>query len=230
MEAGEIKRPVVVTIDGPAGAGKSTVARKVAMKLAFVHVNSGALYRAVGVLGARRGVSLEAGAALGEFAKALRFEFVVKPSGQTLLLVDGKDIQEELETESSGAIASKVALLPEVREALNNVQREAAKTQSIVVEGRDAGTVVFPNASFKFYLDASVEERARRRFEELRGKGSGCESSLDSVRGDISSRDNRDRTREIAPEKQADDAVRVDTTTLSIEEVVEKLVGLIERA
>ncbi len=216
---------MIVTIDGPAGSGKSTVAAKLANKLGFLHLNSGALYRAIGLKAQDLSLDLSDDAALSKLAQDTSFEFPLQEEGsardkiKTLqLLVDGEDWTARLFTAEASKLASTVAVLPMLREELTEVQRNLRKTNSLVAEGRDAGTIVFPDAEVKFYLDATVEERARRRFEDLKSKD--VSLSLEQVEEEMKARDERDETREIAPQVAAEDAIKVDTTELSIEEVV----------
>ena len=228
-----MKSFIVVTIDGPAGSGKSTVARKLAKTLGFIHLNSGLLFRAVGLEAARRG-GLEKFSAeqLASLARTLQFEFRIDPAGDTKFFLEGREPGAEISGEQAGDLASKIAVHGPLRQVLLEVQREVGKTGSLVLEGRDAGTVVFPDADLKFYLEASLDERARRRFEQLNGAGAvahdAADSKLESVRRELGSRDHRDSTREIAPQVAATDAVVVDTMSLGADEVVQKLVGLIK--
>ncbi len=226
---------MIVTIDGPAGSGKSTVAAKLANKLGFLHLNSGALYRAIGLMSQSLGIPIEDDAALAKLAQRTKFEFVVRntPPLNTLggvakvqVLVDGEDWAAKLFTAEAGKLASYVAVLPKLREVLTGVQQELSKTQSLVAEGRDAGSIVFPNAEAKFYLNASAEVRAKRRLRDLKLANEAL--TLSEVQKEMEARDGRDESREIAPQVAASDAIEVDTTDLSIEEVVNFLCEKIE--
>jgi cytidylate kinase len=222
---------LIITIDGPAGSGKSTVARKIAKKLGIIHLNSGALFRAIGLKAKRTGVELDDEGAVARLAAATEFEFVLSPidekvgSRDTCLLVDGKDIDEQLGSAEASMLASRIAVQSKLRDVLLRVQRELSLKHSLVVEGRDAGTVVFPNAEFKFYLDADIRVRAERRFAEQQDA-----LDVDAVQAELEARDHRDATREIAPQVAADDATVIDTSELGIDEVVEELCGRIKVA
>lgn len=225
---------MIVTIDGPAGSGKSTVARKLANKLGFIHLNSGALFRAVGLKVNDRGIALEDDAAISAVARETKFDFELTEGGEeakeraTRLLVDGREIKERISTDLASQLASRIAVLPQLREVLLQVQRKVAQGQSVVLEGRDAGTVVFPYAEVKFYLDADPEVRAKRRFAELTAAQGGT-VSFDTVMRDMQTRDTRELTRKIAPLRPADDAVTVDTTNLNVDQVVDKLREIVEQ-
>lgn len=226
MGTGMAHKNTVITIDGPAGSGKSTVARKLAMKLGFLHVNSGALFRAVGVIARERGVALEDETALANLAKELRFRFERGAGGETALFADNRDVSAEIRSESAGEIASRVAVLPQLREQLLQVQREVAQNHAVVVEGRDSGTIVFPDADFKFYLDADPEVRVKRRAAELVSDQLSAEEKAKAIaliREEISRRDLRDSTRSIAPQVKAEDAILVDTSNMQVSEVIETL-------
>ncbi|MCC6220561.1 MAG: (d)CMP kinase [Deltaproteobacteria bacterium] len=210
----------VITIDGPAASGKSTIACKLARKLGFVHVNSGALYRALAVIAVENGASLEDDETLANLARNTSFCFKLQGDGSTKFFVDGEEFSKRIGSEEVARQASRIAVLPEVREVLSEVQRDVAKQGSVVVEGRDAGTVVFAKASHKFYLDASLEVRARRREREA---AENKVVTLEGVRAELRERDHRDSTREIAPQRAARDAVVVDTSDLGIDEVVNSL-------
>lgn len=224
----------VVTIDGPAGSGKSTVAAKLAKKLGFVHLNSGALFRAVALEALARGISLQDDQAVSKLARSLRFSFEVnldhggEHGGETNFLVNGLEVGSRIQSTAASEAASKVGLLKNLREVLVDVQRQVAVQHgSVVVEGRDAGTVVFPEARHKFYLDASLDIRAKRRGLDLARLGGQTTSSEDElfarVKSELDARDKRDQTREHSPHRMADNAVLVDTSGLTIDEVVEAI-------
>ncbi len=221
---------MIVTIDGPAGSGKSTVARKIANKLGFIHLNSGALFRAVAVSAASAGVELGDEAAVLEVAKRLQFSFNLTPESTTRLLVNGEDWSSLLSTEDAGAKASRVAVLPSVRQLLLEVQREEGKKHSLVLEGRDAGSIIFPNAEAKFYLDAPLEMRAGRRFAELYPGGVDLEgATFEAVRAELKKRDERDSSREIAPQIVPEGAIVIDTEMLGIDQVVQQILDRLRK-
>lgn len=228
----ERKKTVVIAIDGPAGSGKSTIAAYLARRLGFVHLNSGALFRSIGFKALERGIALDDDTALTDLARETDFQVSVTPTGETQLLVDGADISIGIAGSDIGEIASKIGLQKGLRDVLADVQRTAAKRSSLVVEGRDAGTVVFPNADAKFFLEASIDVRALRRFKQLNEiarAGGDSVPPLEQIRDDIAKRDERDRNRPIAPQVQARDALLIDTSHLSIDEVVTKICGEIDK-
>jgi cytidylate kinase len=214
---------VVVAIDGPAGAGKSTIARRVAARLGLVYIDSGAMYRAVALGALREGVDLDDAPRLEDMAQAAQIEFA--PGGSTVLL-NGEDVTEAIRTPEVSQAASKVSVLAGVRRALVEQQRRMGATQSVVMEGRDIGSVVFPDADVKIYLDADPAARAQRRVLELEQKGE--KVSAEQVARDLAERDRRDSTRATAPLVLAPGAVRVDTTPLSVEEVEQVILKLIQ--
>jgi cytidylate kinase len=207
----------VLTIDGPSGSGKGTIARLVAQTLGWHLLDSGALYRAVGVLALDRGVELDDAAALGGLARDLPIAFQPAEHGVSVLL-DGRSRDRDLRTEAAGAAASAVAALPEVRAALLQRQRDFRQAPGLVADGRDMGTVVFPDAAAKVFLTASAGERARRRHKQLIDKG--VAATLAALLEDIQMRDARDTGRSVAPLKAADDALRIDSTGMPVEQVV----------
>jgi cytidylate kinase len=211
---------VVVTIDGPAGAGKSTVARRLAERLGFAYVNSGAIYRAV-AWRVSRGTPVET--VLGD----LGIEFVRAPDGQRVR-VDGRDVTEELYAPAVSELAATLSQRPEVRAFADALQVACAERGPLVVEGRDAGTVVFPGAECKFYLDASPDARARRRFAERQAAGE--TEGLGAIRTAIRTRDDADKTRSVAPLARSADATYVDSSEMTVDEVVELMVKEVEQA
>jgi CMP/dCMP kinase len=215
---------VIVAIDGPAGAGKSTLARRVAEKLGFVYINSGAMYRAIALWALRLGVHLSDMHRLAELAKAAKVEL---GAGDGRVFLNGEDVTEAIRDSRVSDAASKVSAVPAVRRALLVTQRSMAERNSVVMEGRDIGSVVFPRAQVKIFLDADPKERAHRRALERRQDGQTAD--VQSIAGELEKRDNRDRKRSEAPLIQAPDAELVDTTGLSLDEV-EKIVLKLIRA
>ena len=217
-------RCFVVAIDGPAGAGKSTVARRVADALELGYLDTGALYRAVALAAIEGETALDDAAALADLAAGLDVEM---PAGSRRIVLAGRDVSDVIRTPQISQAASRVSALPAVRSALVELQRSAARPPGTVAEGRDMGTVIFPQADLKVFLDADPDERARRRTEELRDR-TGAErdgtGDLENVKRDMAERDRRDRTREVAPLEAAPDAVVIDSTPLAIDEVVETIV------
>jgi cytidylate kinase len=219
-------RRLVIAIDGPAGAGKSTLARNLAAALGYRYVDTGAMYRAVGLAADERGIALDDAAALAALVDALTFELVPDPRGQRLHL-DGRDVTEVIRAPESGERASRVAAIPEVRTRLVERQRAFGAAGGVVMDGRDIGTVVFPHADCKFFVTASVAERARRRAAEL---GAGDEN-LPAIAREIEARDRRDSERAYAPLRAAPDAEIVDTTGQTAAEAAERVLGrVLERA
>ncbi len=216
----------IVAIDGPAGAGKSTVARQVADALGFALVDTGAIYRSVGLEALRRGLNPDDEAGLGAVAATARIEFRVESAVRRVLL-NGEDVTEAIRQPDVSRAASVVSARPSVRDALLELQRRLARAEpaGAVLEGRDIGTVVFPDAEVKIFLTASPETRARRRFEELCAKGTS--TSFDAVLADQIIRDREDETRAVAPLRPAADAVHVDTTGLETNEVVTRIVRIV---
>lgn len=216
---------LVVAIDGPAGAGKSTVAKLVAQELHLVYIDTGAMYRAVAwkVLYQKKGVTT---AAIEEVVKDIDVRLYYE-GGRTRVFVDGKEVTDEIRTPEVSHIVSKVASLALVREKMVELQRKMAESGSVLMDGRDIGTNVLPNASVKIYLTASIEERAKRRAKELLEKGHAVSEA--DVEKEIAARDKADMEREISPLRQADDAVLLDTTGLSIKEVVSRILSLCRR-
>jgi cytidylate kinase len=215
----------VITIDGPSGSGKGTISRAVAQRLGWHYLDSGALYRAVGVAAGWADEDFSDHVALMRRAFDTTIEFRDNADGEPRVIVDGVDATDELRTETAGAAASAIAALPEVRAALFEKQRAFRREPGLVADGRDMGTVIFPDASFKVFLTASAEERAGRRYNQLKQKG--LEVTLDGLLREILARDARDAQRAVAPLKPAFDAVIVDTTGVPIDAVVEQVLSLL---
>lgn len=212
-----------IAIDGPAGAGKSTIAKRIAKELGYVYVDTGAMYRALAIHFLKEGLQPEDTEKIKEACKnavvTLQYE-----DGVQQVYLNGENVTAMLREEKVGNMASVSSAIPEVRAQLLELQRDLARTKDVVMDGRDIGTNILPNADVKIYLTASVEERARRRYVELQEKGVAC--NLEEIAHDIEERDTRDMNREIAPLKQAEDATFVDSSDMSIDEVVEAIVNL----
>ena len=215
-----MSRPVVVTIDGPAGAGKSTVARMLAHRLGYRLLDTGAIYRTLALAAERGAIGWGDGPGLAALALALPIEFQFEGE-QNRVLLQGADVSSSIRTPEISIGASQVSAHPEVRAALLDVQRRLGSGGGVVVEGRDTGTVVFPNAGAKFFLTASDEVRARRRVEELRAAGTNVE--FEATLRDMQVRDRRDTERTVAPMIAAADAIRVDSSDRPIEDVISEL-------
>jgi cytidylate kinase len=216
----------VLTIDGPSGSGKGTISRHVAQALGWRYLDSGAIYRAVGLAAAWEQVDLgdpDAVAACAARAD-IHFETGVG-SGEPRVIVNGKDATHQLRMETAGAAASAIAAMPPVRSALLELQREFRRPPGLVADGRDMGTVIFPDAGIKVFLTASAEERAQRRYKQLKDKG--VSVTLAGLLGEILARDARDASRAVAPLRPADDAVHIDTTGLGIDAVVAQVLALV---
>jgi cytidylate kinase len=216
----------VITIDGPAGAGKSTVAQEIARRLGIFFLDTGAMYRALTLKALRQGVDLEDEGQLVEAVRRTKIEFGRYPGGKIKVLLDGKDVTEEIRTPEVTNKTFYIARDPRVRAIVVDWQRDIGAKKSVVAEGRDVGTVVFPQATHKFYLDADFEERSRRRIKELREKGQAVDA--DNLKKDLEERDRKDLTRSVGPLKRAEDAVVIDSTHLCADEVVEEMLKYIE--
>ena len=212
-----------IAIDGPAGAGKSTIAKKVAKDLGFVYVDTGAMYRALAVHFINSGISADDKEAVINAVKSAEVSIKYIDGVQHVFL-NGEDVTGRLRTEEVGNMASMTSAIPEVRARLLELQRGLAASEDVIMDGRDIGTNILPNAELKIYLTASVETRAMRRYKELTEKGETCD--LEVIKKDIEDRDHRDMTRQTAPLKQADDAHLVDSSYMNIEEVVEAIKAL----
>ena len=223
MKAGGGRRDIVITIDGPAGAGKSTVAAALARRLHFTLIDTGALYRGLAWAAREAGVPIEDGPAL----RALLDRTSVRLDGGRVL-VDGRDVTVEIRTPAISELTSRLTMLAPVRDKMTPIQRSLAAPGGAVLEGRDTGSVVWPEAEVKFYLDADLDTRARRRRDDLVARG--LDADLESVREDIERRDRQDMGRALAPLVKPEDAVVVDTTGLGIAEVVDTLLRVVEQA
>ncbi|HUR40579.1 MAG TPA: (d)CMP kinase [Verrucomicrobiae bacterium] len=216
----------VITIDGPSGVGKGTVARAVARQLNWHFLDSGSLYRILALAAQKAGVASDDASALADLAPKLNIKFDLQRLDLETIVVDGHEISARIREETTGQLASRVAIHPPVRAALLERQRAFRRAPGLVADGRDMGTVVFPDAGLKIFLDASADERARRRMIQLRKAG--IEPNMRALREEIRERDVRDRNRAVSPLKPADDAVTIDTTELSIDAVLERVAKLIE--
>lgn len=211
-----------IAIDGPSGAGKSTIAKAVASRLGIDYIDTGAMYRAVGYKMDKDGVPFESGEALDAMLADTDIDFV---SGDIIL--DGEVINDVIRTPEVSMLASQCSQIPEVREKLVEIQRGMGTRKSVIMDGRDIGTNVLKDAEYKIYLTASAEERANRRFKELQEKGE--DQTYEEVLADIKARDHNDMTRELNPLRKADDAIEVDSTNMTIDEVVDAIIGYIEQ-
>ena len=215
---------LIIAIDGPAGAGKSTISKLIAQKVGIPYINTGAMYRAVGVMAQEKGIDLKDEKALEKFLENVKIDFIWDGEKDKILF-NGKDITDKIFTPEAGKAASDVSTVPIVRKNMVRLQQELGKRNGGVLEGRDIGTVVFPDADIKIFLVASPEERAKRRYEELTAKGEKVD--YNEILEGIKYRDQQDSTRSTAPLKKADDAVEIDTTSMSIEEVLDTIYNLV---
>lgn len=218
---GKDQGTTVVTIDGPAGAGKSTVAKALARRLKFSYLDTGAMYRAATLKALHLKMNLEDEAALVSVAKAITIDFQEDPHKGLRVILDGEDVSEAIRTVEVTNNTFYMARAPKVREIMVDLQRKIGFRRDVVIEGRDVGTVVFPKAKYKFYLDADFEERARRRIKELEDKGQAVEAQ--KLKQELEERDRKDFSRKVGPLKKAEDAVVIDSTHLTIEGTVQKI-------
>ncbi|MCR5733165.1 MAG: (d)CMP kinase [Lachnospiraceae bacterium] len=218
------KKTNAVAIDGPAGAGKSTIAKLIAKKMNYIYVDTGAMYRAMALYLLRTGIDEDDTEAIEKACENadISIDYI---DGEQVVLLNGENVNPYIRTEEVGKMASKSSVNPKVREKLVSLQQELAKKKSVVMDGRDIGTKVLPDAEVKIFLTASASVRAKRRYDELVAKGEECDLAL--IEKDIIERDQRDTNRAISPLKQAEDAILVDTSDLSIEEVTEKITAII---
>lgn len=214
---------MVVTIDGPAGAGKTSVSKLLAQRLGYRYIDTGALYRGIALAAHEAGIAPDDDKALARLCQSLFLDFAKSPDGLRLMLNE-RDITDLIRTPQVTMMASAVSARPVVRDYLLEIQRTMGAGKSVVLEGRDMGTVVFPDAEMKFFLDADPKLRAKRRFEELQAKD-GNSNRLQDVEKDMQLRDKNDSSRSVAPLKPAEDAIRIDSTQLTIEQVVAAMLG-----
>ena len=216
---------ISIAIDVPSGAGKSTISRKAAEKFGFIYVDTGAIYRTIGLATKIRGVSLDDTAAVVALLPTLEIELKYNDAGEQHMYLDGNDVSRDIRLPEVSMLASKVSAIPAVREFLVDMQRGMAEKYDVIMDGRDIGTVILPNADLKIFLTADVRDRARRRYEELRAKG--MEKPFDEVLAEMEKRDEQDTQRAAAPLKAADDAVLLDTSGNTLEESIDEVCRLI---
>jgi len=222
-----MKNKLIITVDGPAAAGKSTVSKILSQRISYMYLDTGALYRACAYKASECGILSDDERSLSELCEKMKVS-LKKVDGDMRILVDGEDMTQKIRTEQIGFLASEISAIPAVREALLSLQRTAGEKGGVIAEGRDMGTVVFPYADLKFFLDADVRERAQRRYLEILERDDNAD--YEAIRIRLIKRDQQDMTREISPLKQTDESIFIDTTILSVEEVVEKMSGIIKKA
>ncbi len=216
-----------IAIDGPAGAGKSTIAKRLAKESGYIYVDTGAMYRAMALYLLRRGISADDKAAIEEACDEADIS-IKYLNGEQNVILNGENVNALIRTQEVSDMASASSVYGKVREKLVSLQQKLAASNDVVMDGRDIGTKVLPDAEVKIYLTASTKVRAKRRYDELIAKGEKCD--LESIEQEIKERDERDMTREISPLKKADDAIEVDTSDMGIDEVVKVITGIIDRA
>ncbi|MGN0489247.1 MAG: (d)CMP kinase [Ruminococcus sp.] len=217
---------IAIAIDGPAGAGKSTISKSAAKKLGFIYIDTGALYRTVGLAATRNNVEPVEGEAVNNLLNNIKVELTFNDKGEQVVLLDGEDVSGLIRTPEASMMASKISAIPEVRAYLLDLQRNMAKTDNVIMDGRDIGTVVLPDAEVKIFLTATPEARATRRYKELVEKG--MDVKYEDILEDVKTRDYNDSHRDIAPLKQADDAVLADTTDIDLEGSIDLIVNIIK--
>ena len=215
---------IAIALDGPAGAGKSSIAKRVAKALDCIYVDTGALYRTIGLSATRNSVAPEDENAVKNLLSKITVDLTFNEKGEQIVLLDNEDVSGLIRTPEASMMASKISAVPIVRAYLLDLQRNMAKTHDVIMDGRDIGTTILPNAEVKIYLTASADTRAKRRALEYEQKGEAFD--LDQIRKDIIERDERDMNREISPLKQADDAVLVDSSEMGIDDVVNAILNV----
>ncbi|MDP8034312.1 (d)CMP kinase [Pasteurella atlantica] len=218
---------IVITVDGPSGAGKGTLCYALANQLKFDLLDSGAVYRILALAAVKKNIMFDNEDILAELATGLDIQFIPR-NGEVVVILNGEDVGDQIRSAEAGQNASKVAAYPKVRQALLQRQRDFSTEKGLIADGRDMGTVVFPNAQVKLFLDASAEERAKRRVNQLQSKG--FNANFDKILAEIKERDDRDRNRAVAPLVPATDALLLDSTNLSIEEVIKQALDYIQKA
>ncbi|SHJ53713.1 cytidylate kinase [Anaerocolumna jejuensis DSM 15929] len=216
-----------IAIDGPAGAGKSTIAKLVAKELQFIYVDTGAMYRAIGLLAVKEGVDMKEEETLGALARKADINLKYE-NGRQQIYLNGENVTDDIRTEEAGKMASAVGKVKAVREKMVDLQKKIAESDHVIMDGRDIGTVVLPLADLKVYLTADARVRAERRFKELTEKGISC--NIEEIEKDIVARDYQDMNREASPLKQAEDAVALDCSYMTIEEVAASIINLFRKA
>lgn len=217
---------VAVALDGPAGAGKSTIAKRAAKALDFIYVDTGALYRTIGLAASRNNIEPIPSAEVDDLLSKITVDLTFNENGEQIVLLDGEDVSGLIRTPEASMMASKISAVPSVRAYLLDLQRNMAKSHNVIMDGRDIGTVVLPDAKVKIFLTASPEARAQRRYKELCEKG--MDVKYEDILSDVITRDYNDSHRETAPLKPADGCVMVDTTELDFEQSVEKILSVIK--
>ena len=219
-------RNFAIALDGPAGAGKSSVAKRIAHDLGIAYLDTGSMYRTVALKAIRVGIDTKDADGLSELMQSIRID-ITHVNGEQRIFLDAEDVSDLIRTPEISLGASHVAVVPAVRVKMVEIQREIAKKEKVIMDGRDIGTYVLPDANLKIYLTASVEERAKRRFLEMQEKGMET-PPIEEIMADIAFRDHNDSTREFAPLRKADDAVEIDSTSMSLDDVVNKINQLLE--
>ncbi len=218
--------PIAVALDGPAGAGKSTIAKRAAKALDFIYVDTGALYRTIGLAASRKGVEPVPSPEVEQLLKEITVDLTFNEKGEQIVLLNGEDVSGLIRTPEASMTASKISAVPAVREFLLELQRSMARTHNVIMDGRDIGTVVLPDAQVKIFLTAAPEARAGRRYKELIEKG--MDVKYEDILKDVIERDSNDANRAIAPLKPAADSILVDTTELDFEQSVDKIITVIK--
>lgn len=221
-----MKMSIAIAIDGPAGAGKSTIAKLAAKELNFIYVDTGALYRTVGLAATRNNVEAKSSKELDELLDKIKVELAFNENNEQIVLLDGEDVSDLIRTPQASMMASAISAVPAVRAYLLDLQRNIAKTNNVIMDGRDIGTVVLPDAKIKIFLSADPEDRAKRRYDELVEKG--MDVKYEDILEDVKTRDYNDSHREIAPLKPAEDSILVNTTGNTLEQSVELLIKIMK--